>query len=162
MRYVMQQKWLAFGDDFSIKTEDGREAFFVDGRAFSFGNKLTMTDQSGAEVAYIEQKLFSWGPTYEIYRGGRLFAVVKKERFTFFHCTFNVDVPGPDDYRAEGNFLDREYTFSRSRGAVAEVSKRWFSWTDTYGIEIAEGEDAVTILAACVVIDLCCHPDKKR
>jgi uncharacterized protein YxjI len=45
---------------------------------------------------------------------------------------------------------------------VATVSKRWFAFTDTYGVEIADGQDEVLILAATVVIDLCCHGDKKR
>ena len=44
-------------------------------------------------------------------------------------------------------------------GVVATVSKRWFSWTDTYGIEIAPGEDPVLILASAVVVDQSCHPD---
>jgi uncharacterized protein YxjI len=73
-----------------------------------------------------------------------------------------VDVPGPEDYEAEGDFLQHEYAFSRSGQNVAQVSKRFFAWTDTYGIDIAEGEDDVTILAAAVVIDLCCHDDKRR
>jgi uncharacterized protein YxjI len=162
MRYLMNQKWLALGDDFSIKTDDGREAFYVDGRAFSWGDKLSMTDSAGREVAFIAQKLLSWGPTYEIYREGRLFAVVKKELFTFFRCAFTVDVPGPNDYSAEGDFLDHEYTFTRSGRGVAQISKRWFALTDSYGIDIAQGEDDVTLLAATVVIDLCCHGDKKR
>src|SRR4051812_16854136 len=71
MRYLMKQKWLAFGDDYSIKTADGAEAFYVDGRAISIGDKLSMTDRSGREVAYIAQKIFAWGKTYEVYRDGR-------------------------------------------------------------------------------------------
>ena len=47
------------------------------------------------------------------------------------------------------------------RGA-ATVSKRWFSWTDTYGIEVADGEDDVLIFATAVVVDLVCHSDNKR
>jgi uncharacterized protein YxjI len=164
MRYVMKQKWFAWGEDFAIKDEAGRDAFFVDGRAFSWGKKLSMHvgGQGGEEVAFISQKLLSWGPTYEIYRAGELFAVVKKELFTFFHARFSIDVPGPDDYEAKGDFLDLEYAFTRSGRTVAQVSKKFFSWTDTYGIDIAEGEDEVTILAAAVVIDLCCHEQKNR
>jgi uncharacterized protein YxjI len=45
---------------------------------------------------------------------------------------------------------------------VAEVSKRWFSWSDTYGVDIAQGEDDVLLLASSVVIDMVCHDDKKR
>jgi uncharacterized protein YxjI len=161
MRYQMKQAWLALGDDYSIKDEAGRDIFFVDGRAFSWGDKLSMRHVGGGEVAFIQQKLMSWGPTYEIYRGGELFAVVMKELFTFFKARFSVDVPGPDDYEAEGDFWNREYAFMRGGQQVARISKAFFSWTDTYGIDVAEGEDDVTILAACVVIDLCMYGDKK-
>ena len=68
-----------------------------------------------------------------------------------------MDVPGPDDLLAEGDFLDHEYTFSRHGQRVAAVSKRWFSWTDTYGVDVAEGEDDVLVLASTVVIDMACH-----
>ena len=45
---------------------------------------------------------------------------------------------------------------------MAQVSKRWFSWTDTYGVDIGDGEDDVLILASAVVIDMVCHADDKR
>ncbi|MGE5528264.1 MAG: LURP-one-related/scramblase family protein, partial [Patescibacteria group bacterium] len=103
----------------------------------------------------------AWSPTHEIYRDGQLAAVVKKELFTLFHCRFAIDVPGPDDLEAEGNFLDYEYSFTRAGRPVATVSKKWFAWSDTYAVEVAEGEDAVLILAATVVIDLVCHDDDR-
>jgi uncharacterized protein YxjI len=132
----------------------------VDGRAFSFGDKLAFKDMAGNELAFIRQKLLAWGPTYEISRGGQPAAVVKKELFTFFRCRFTVDQPGPDDLEAQGSFTDMEYTLTRpSRGPVAQVSKRWFSMTDAYGVDVAQGEDDVLILASAVVIDLICHPD---
>jgi uncharacterized protein YxjI len=71
-------------------------------------------------------------------------------------------VPGPDDLEAEGDFLDHEYAFTRGDRVVATVSKKWFSWTDTYGIEIADSEDAVLILASAVVVDMVCHGDNKH
>ena len=173
MRYAMKQKWLAWGDDFAIQNEAGQDVFFVDGKAFSLGDKLSFQDLQGTELAFIRQKLLAWGPTYEIYRSGELCAVVKKHLFTLFRCRFTVDVPGPEDLEAEGSFLDHEYTFSRFGNVVATVSKRWLSWTDTYGVEIAEGADPssvaalrrvddVLILASAVVIDMICHGDKKQ
>jgi uncharacterized protein YxjI len=158
MRYVMRQKILALGDDFNIRDEEGRDVYLVDGRAFSLGSKLAFRDMAGTELAFIRQKLLTWGPTYEIHRDGKLVAVVKKKLFSFFHHHFTVDVPGPDDLEAEGDFTDHEYEFRRGERVVATVSKRWFSWTDTYGIEIAPGEDDVLVLASAVVVDLACHP----
>ncbi len=161
MRYVMKQKLFALTDRYAIRDEAGRELFWVDGKIFSLGHKLSFRNPAGEELAYIAQKLLSWGPTYEIYRGGDLAAVVKKVLFTFFSCRFTIDVPGPDDLEAAGDFLDHEYGFRRADGrAAATVSKQWFAWTDTYGVDIAAGEDDVLILAATVVIDLVCHDRK--
>lgn len=162
MRYLLKQKLFALGDDFTIKDEQGNDAFFVDGRAFSIGDKLAFQDMQGNELAFIRQKLLSWGPTYEIYRNGEVAAVVKKEHLTFLHCKFSVDVPVPDDLEAKGNFSDHDYQFARRGESVAEVSKRWFSLQDSYGVDIADGEDDMLILASTVVIDMVCHPDKDR
>jgi uncharacterized protein YxjI len=161
MRYVMRQKLFAFGDDFLIKDETGRDVFFVDGKGFSMGNQLSFQDMNGNELAYIRQKLLSMGPTYEITSGGRLVAVVKKHMFTFLRVRFTVDVPGPDDLEATGDFRQHEYTFTRAGQPVAAVSKQWFSWADTYGVDVAPGEDDILILAATVVIDMVCHGDNK-
>lgn len=159
-RYVMKQDWFSFGDDYTIRDEAGRDAYRVDGKVFSFGDQLTLEDTAGREILFIDQKLLSWGPTYEIWRDGARAAVVKKSVFTLFRCEFTVDVPGPNDLLAEGDFWEHEYEFTRHGRTIAAVSKRWFSWTDTYGIDVAPGENAPLILASAVVIDLCCH-DKK-
>ena len=162
MRYVMKQKFWSWGDDFRIRDAEGKDAFFVDGRAFSWGDKLSFQDMQNNELAFIRQKLLAWGPTYEITSGGNLVAVVKKKLFTLLRCRFTVDVPGPDDLEAQGSFLDHEYTFERHGQTVAQVSKKWFSWTDTYGVDIVEGEDEVLILASTVVIDMVCHQESKH
>ena len=158
MRYVMRQKLWSFGSDFTIKDADGHDRFFVDGKALSIRDTLSFQDMAGHELAYIQQRLLSWGPTFEISRGGHLAAVVKKSHWTLFRNKFAVDVnddgPTPNDLTVQGNFLDHEYTFSRGDHTVATVSKRYFSWTDTYGVDIAQGEDDVLLLACTVVVDM--------
>lgn len=158
----MKQKIFSWGDDFTIKDDTGKDVYFVDGRAFSLGEKLSFQDMAGNELAFIRQKLLSWGPTYEISRAGVLVATVKKRLFTLFRCKFEVDVPGPDDLEAEGSFMDYDYRFRRGAHVAAEVSKRWFAFRDTYGVDVAEGEDDVLILASTVVIDMICHDEKKH
>ena len=158
MRYVMKQKLWSWGTDFTIKDDAGNDHFFVDGRAFSLGDKLSFQDMAGGELAFIRQKLLAWGPTYEIYRGGQLFAIVKQKIWTLFRNHFTVDVnadgPGPGDLEAQGNFTDHEYVLTRDGQPVATVSKKWFAWSDTYGVDIAPGEDDPLILACTVVIDM--------
>ena len=160
MRYVMKQKWIALGDDFTIQDENGVDRYFVDGKVFTIGDKLSFQDMSGNELATIEQKLLSLTKQYRIYRDGRPAATIKKKPFTLFRDVFELEDAAPGDLDATGDFLDREYAFTRDGRTVATVSKRFFSWTDTYGVDVAAGEDDVLILAATVVIDLVSH-DKK-
>src|SRR5688500_3549362 len=114
MRYVMRERILSWGDDFTIKDTDGRDIYFVDGRVFSIGDKLAFKDMAGNELIRIEQKILSFGPQYEIIRDGDTVAVVKKHLFTLFRARFTVDVPGPNDLEAAGNFLDHDYSFTRA------------------------------------------------
>ena len=160
MRYLMKEKFWGFGDDFAIQDANGNDIFFVDGKAFTLGDKLSFQDMAGNELAFISQKLLSLKKRYDIYRNGELFAEVLKE-WSFFKDKFTVDVPGPNDYSVTGSFWDHEYAFERQGRTVARVSKQYFNWTDTYGVDIIDGEDDITILATAVVIDLVCHADDK-
>lgn len=159
MRYVMKQKLWSLGDDFTIKDASGQDRFYVDGKAFSIGDKLSIQDMQGRELARIEQKLLSFGDAYRVFRGDRQIATVKKKIFTLFRDVFDVEDEAAGDLDAKGDFLDREYQFTRDGAPIATISKKFFSWTDTYGVDIAEGEDDVLILACAVVIDLCSHDD---
>ena len=40
------------------------------------------------------------------------------------------------------------------------MSKAAWAWTDSYGIDIVEGEDDVSILCAAIVIDQVLHDGK--
>lgn len=162
MLYQMKQKMLCFGDDYIIRDADGNEVYYVDGRAFSIGDKLSFQDMRGNELAFIRQRIFTLGKTYEILKDGQT-TTVHKHLFTFLRCRFDVDLPGPNDLEAVGGLMDMEYEFLAGDGRVAAtVSKRWFSFRDTYGVEVEAGWDPVLILASAVVIDLCCHGDRKN
>ncbi len=157
MRYVMKQKVFSIGDKFAIRNENGEDAFFVNGEVFSLGHKLSFEDPQGNELLFISQKLLSLGPTYELYRGEEHVATIKKEIFTFFQCTFDIHLDERGDLEAQGDLSDHEYVITRAGQPVAQISKQWFSWSDTYGVDVAESEDPVLILASTVVIDMCCH-----
>ena len=69
-------------------------------------------------------------------------------------------MPGPEDYVIRGNFTDHRYHFTRRGRMVARISKKFFSWGDTYRIEILPGENDVVILATAVILDMMNHPNQ--
>jgi uncharacterized protein YxjI len=157
MRYIMKKKVFSFGDKFVIRNERGEDAFFVTGEVLTLGHQLSFADPQGNRLLFIRQKLLTWGATYELHRGETHVATIKKEVFTLFQCTFDIHVDGQHALEAKGDFSDHEYFVTRDGAPIARISKEWFSFADTYGVEIADREDPVLILASTVVIDMCCH-----
>ena len=160
VRFILQQQWAAFRDAFAVKDETGREQYTVRSDYFSWGKHLTMSAATGSEVAEIRQVLFSWGLAYDVFYQGTLVAKVTKDWFTFGSCRFTIDVPGPDDLLAQGDFWDHEYVIRRGEETVATVSKKWFAWTDTYAVDVPDPQYVLLVLACVLVIDCCCHDRK--
>ncbi len=153
MRFLIREKLLALGDDFTIKDETGRDVLFVDGKVFKLRDTLDIKDMEGRVLLTVRRKWISMRPSYEIWRDGVQIATVSRSFIKLLRDKFTVDVPGPDDIAVQGDFLSHEYSFSRQGKLVARVSKHWFSITDAYGVEVAEGEDDLLILASAIVID---------
>lgn len=158
MRFAIKQKIFSFGDNFTIRDEVGNDCFYVKGKVFSWGDKLRIFDMQGNELVYIEQKLFRFLPEYNIYYEGKLYATVKKE-FTFFKPRFQIH-SAIARYSAEGNVWAMDFNIIRDGRLAAQISKRWFSWSDTYGVDIADGEDVPLMLALVIVIDQVLHDNQ--
>ena len=154
MKFLMQSKLLALGSNYQIKDEQGNLAFEVKGKFLSFGHHLAMNNSAGFEVARIEQQLMNFRPKYNLYLGSKHYATITHE-FSWLNQRYLLDVPGPNDYEIEGNFGNYEYVFRRKSREVASVSKSFFSFPNSYGVEIVTDEDPVSILATAVVIVLC-------
>ena len=158
MRFQLNSKLLSVASHHNIADEHGNLAYSVEGKFFSFGHNLAFKSADGKEVARIEQRLLNFLPTFDLLLGGKHFATITK-KFSWLNKQFKLDVPGPNDYDIEGNFWNYEYTFERQGVIVANVSRKLFSMTGVYGVDIVKGEDEVAILATVIVIDICNRND---
>jgi uncharacterized protein YxjI len=91
-------------------------------------------------------------------RDGHTVATVKKALITPLRERWAVDVADGPDLDVKGNIVDHEYTIEDGRATVAEVSKKWFRVADTYGVEVAAGQDPALMLAITAVLDTMAHP----
>jgi uncharacterized protein YxjI len=156
-RYQMKQRLISFGDDFYIENEHGQQCFKVDGKALRIRNTLIFEDMQGRELATIQEKMVRVKDTMDIERDGRVVASVKKALLAPLRERYTLNIHGGPDMEIQGNILDHEYRIERGRQPVAEISKKWFRVRDTYGVEVAPGEDAVLLLAATVAVDEMAH-----
>ncbi len=157
-RYQMRQRMFAIGDDFYIEDEQGRRAFKVDGKALRVRSTLKFEDASGRELYKIQEKLARVRDSMTIERtDGGAAARVHNALITPLRDRWTIDVPGGADLNAQGNIVQHEYRIERGGSTVATVSKKWFRVRDSYGVEIAPGQDDALILAITVVIDMMAH-----
>lgn len=162
-RFKMRQKMISLGEDFTIQDEAGRAAYEVDGKVMRVRETFELKDREGNVVATIRGKLVSIRAKMEIIRNDDVVATVTKALFAPLRAKFKVDIPGGDDLDVTGSILDHEYSIRRGDRDIAQVSKRWFTLTDTYGIDIASGEDEALLLSVAVAVDEMAHdPDEGR
>lgn len=152
-RYRMREKMFAIGEDFWIETEDGERAFRVDGKALRLRDTFILKDSAGDDLFQAQAKKLHIHDTMKVERDGDTVATIKKALIAPFRDRFSIELAGGDELSAKGNIVDHEYKIERDGNKIAEVSKRWFRVRETYGIEIAPGEDDALILAVSACID---------
>lgn len=152
MIFKIKEKFWSWGGNFTIYDKDDAPKYIVKGKAFSWGDKLSFQNTEGTELALISQKLLSFKERYEISIDNKNFAEITKE-FSWFSKKFKLDIPGSNDYSIEGSFWSHDYEFTRKGRTVARVSKKLWGWSDSYGVQIEDGEDEIAILCSCIVVD---------
>jgi len=159
--YQMRQRMISIGDDYVIENDRGERVFKLDGKALRVRKTIVFEDIDGRELCKIQERMLHVKDSMEIEDpGGRRMAMVQKAMVDPVRERWTVRVEGGPDLRVEGNIVDHEYTIEGDRQRVAEVSKRWFRVRDTYGVEVAPGENDILILATTAVIDTMAHPDR--
>ena len=162
-RYKIRQKLLSIGDDFWIENQKGDRVFKVDGKALRLRKTLIFEDIQGNTLAKIQERLLPIKETMVVEDAeGNQLAVIKKGLIAPLGDHWSVNVRGGPNLDVQGNILDHEYSISERRNKIAEVSKAWFSLTDTYGVEIDDGQNDILILAVAIAIDMMAHDEDKK
>ena len=76
-----------------------------------------------------------------------------KKKFALLHKKFHIEsVYG--EYKLEGlDIFAHSFTLNKNDRVVATISKKLFSLTDSYGVEIIAEEDHPFLLALVIILD---------
>ncbi|MFN2582334.1 MAG: LURP-one-related/scramblase family protein [Candidatus Dormibacteria bacterium] len=151
MRYAVQEKFFAAGEDNTINREDGSPAYRVDGKALSLRNRMDIYDMQGNHVGSVQRKLMSMQPQYEIELPDGQRAVLHK-KISFLKQKWILTV-GSDELDLTGNLLSHDFAIARNGETIATISKAWVSWTSTYGVDVRDGENDLLILGAVLGLE---------
>ena len=114
---------------------------------------LVFEHPAGGERCTIHEATYGLQPLMRISPGGQPTAWVRKLVFGPVREYYTVDL-GPAELNVRGCPRDHEYTISHGRRAIAAVSRAWVRGPESYGVEVAPGQDDALILAVTVCITL--------
>ncbi|HEY5354422.1 MAG TPA: LURP-one-related family protein [Streptosporangiaceae bacterium] len=162
MRYAVQEKLFSVGDDFWITDEQGGKAFLVDGKVLRLRQTLEIQDPGGRVLVTVRKKLVTMHETMEIEQDGTLVGTVRKALVSPLHHRSVVDLADGSQLEAVGNVLDKEFEITAGNQVLARISRAWFRIRDTYGVDVAPGQDDVLFLAIAVALDRIHYDDEQR
>ena len=163
--YVLQEKMLSFsGEDFRVRDAAGEEVMRIEGANVNLPgvgviDKLGFKDAKGRKFCSVERRILATTTCYDIYVDGACVAKIDREMFSAapeYKFYYEGDLNPFPDFKAEGSFSARKYTFKNGGGeTIARVSRgeEAVRDVDTYTVEVAAGVDAAAIVACAVVID---------
>ncbi|MEZ0092631.1 LURP-one-related/scramblase family protein [Streptacidiphilus sp. EB129] len=153
MKFLMRDRMFSIGDDHWITTEHGEKAYLVDGKVLRISDTFELKDPHGHTVAVIKKKLVSVRDAMKIERGGETLATVKKKLFTPFRDKYEAQLHDGRELEVHGDFFDHEFDIDEGGHRVARVSRKWFTFRDTYGIDVKDGQDVPLLLCVAVCVD---------
>ena len=149
LNLYIKQKVFSWAERFTIKDSSGFDRYTVEGEIFSWGHKLHVYNAQNIEVAFIKQEIFTFLPKFEVYINGVLAVEVVKE-FTFFKPQYTLR---GTNWTVNGEFFSHDYTITDGINTIASIAKAWFTWGDSYELDISDGADEVLAVATVLAID---------
>ncbi|WP_407272445.1 LURP-one-related/scramblase family protein [Radiobacillus sp. PE A8.2] len=151
----MKQKVFSLSGKFTVKDQQERDVYYVEGSFMKIPKTFTIMNIKRDEVALITKKVFSFLPKFFVEVNGREVLTIKKE-FSFFKARYTIDAVGIEIH---GNWWDMDFQVLQHGKIIGKVSKEWFTWGDSYKVQILN-EDMESIMIALVVAIDCVKADQ--
>ncbi|WP_342558666.1 LURP-one-related family protein [Metasolibacillus sp. FSL K6-0083] len=145
----IKQKVFSLSGKFTVKNAQGEDVYFVEGSFLQIPKTFTIFNSSRTEVAVITKKVFSFLPTFFVEVDGREMVRIKKE-FSFFKARYSIVAEGIE---VRGNWFDMNFSIFKHGEVVGKVNKEWFTWGDSYKVEVLDEQLGKLIIALVVAID---------
>lgn len=155
-KLYMKQKVLSLNSKFTVKNEAEEDVYRVEGSFLRIPKKFSIFNQDQKEVAVVTKKVFSFLPRFFVEVEGQDVLTIKKE-FSFFKAKYSIEGHGIE---VSGNWWDMNFEVFQNRNRIGSVRQKWFSWGDSYEIEVVEDAMEVVLVAIVVAID-CVKADER-
>ena len=145
----IKQKVLSLSGKFTVKDDQEKDVYYVEGSFMKVPKTYSIMNPARVEVALITKKMFSFLPKFFVEVNGQEVLTIKKE-FSFLKPRYSIDAAGIE---VHGNWWEMNFQVLQHGEVVGQVSKEWFTWGDSYKVEILNEEMESIIIALVVAID---------
>jgi len=145
----IKQKVFSLSGKFTVKDQDEKDVYYVEGSFMQIPKTYAIMDTGRNKVAVITKKVFSFLPKFFVEVDGREVLTIKKE-FSFFKARYTIDAAGIEIY---GNWWDMNFEVKQQDEVIGRVSKEWFTWGDSYKVEVLKADMEKMMIAIVVAID---------
>ncbi|WP_273833647.1 LURP-one-related/scramblase family protein [Guptibacillus sedimenti] len=145
----MKQKVFSLSGKYTVKDQQENDRYYVEGSFMQVPKTFSIMNTSREEVALIEKKAFTLLPKFFVEVNGQEILTIKKE-FSFLKARYTIDMEGIE---VNGNWWDMDFQVLQDGEIIAKVGKEWFTWGDSYKVQILDDEMETIIIALVVAID---------
>ncbi|MBP2242112.1 uncharacterized protein YxjI [Cytobacillus eiseniae] len=145
----IKQKVFSLSAKFTVKDQQEQDVYYVEGSFMQIPKTFSIMNTTKEEVALITKKTFSFLPKFFVEVNGQEVLTIKKE-LSFFKARYSIDATGIE---VNGNWWDMNFEILQHGKVVGQVSKEWFTWGDSYKVQILNEEMETIIIALVVAID---------
>jgi uncharacterized protein YxjI len=163
MRYLVRERLFDFKEDFWVTDERGDRVFYARSKLVSLHHTLVLEDARGHKLASIKHKLLTFLDSMNIEHDGRVVATVHRAVFSPLHHRSIIELHDEGTkLEAVGNIIDKDFEIRYGRHAVARISRKWFRLRDTYGVDVAPGQNDALMIAIAICLDRIHHDEQER
>lgn len=153
MEYLIKQKVFSFLQTFNILDANGNDLYVVKHEFFSFPKKMKISNLAKEELASLQKHFFL--NKYDIFVKNEKIGLMRR-RFSL-RPKFELSLQ-EKEYTIIGDFFAHDFKIiNKEDQEIAKLSKKIFSWGNTYSIVINDNENQLALLAVMIIIDLSCH-----
>jgi len=146
--YIKQKVW-SLSEKFTVKDQQEKNVYYVEGSFMQIPKTFSIINTKREEIALITKKVFSFLPKFFVEVNGQEVLTIKKE-FSFLKARYTIDAA---DIEVHGNWWDMDFQILQHGERIGIVNKEWFTWGDSYKVQVLNEEMEAIIIALVVAID---------
>jgi uncharacterized protein YxjI len=145
----IKQKVFSLSEKFTVKDRSEEDVYYVEGSFMKVQKTFSIMNTAREEVALVTKKMFSFLPKFFVEIDGQEVLSIKKE-LSFFKSRYTINAASIE---VHGNWWDMDFQVLQHGEVIGEVSKEWFTWGDSYKVQIFNEQIEVIMIALVVAID---------